>query len=140
LGGGACGSLGALATKCAGLIIAIMGRRAGSWWYILCGLSGLWPVAAGCAGILCWANCPEKKRRYFLLKRHIHMCGVFHRRYKADCDKRVVFGDLLLHLGCDLWFSFCTNVCRNLMYMLFLTSHSCRVTIFTFGFHLFLFC
>ena len=26
----------------------------------------------------------------------------------ADCDKRVVFGDLLLHLGCDLWFSFCT--------------------------------
>ncbi len=26
----------------------------------------------------------------------------------GDCDKRVVFGDLLLHLGCDLWFSFCT--------------------------------
>jgi hypothetical protein len=26
----------------------------------------------------------------------------------ADFCKRVVFGDLLLHLGCDLWFSFCT--------------------------------
>jgi hypothetical protein len=28
--------------------------------------------------------------------------------FTADCDKRVVFWDLLLHLGCDLWFSFCT--------------------------------
>ncbi len=29
--------------------------------------------------------------------------------YTTDGDKRVVFGDLLLHLGCDLWFSFCTR-------------------------------
>jgi hypothetical protein len=27
----------------------------------------------------------------------------------ADCDKRVVFGDLLLHLVCELLLSFCTT-------------------------------
>ncbi len=32
--------------------------------------------------------------------------------YTADSGKRVVFGDLLLHLLCELLFSFCTRTTR----------------------------
>jgi hypothetical protein len=51
---------------------------------------------------------------YESMKRNLKIKPIYESRCNgilqttADSNKRVVFGDLRSHLGCDLWFSFCT--------------------------------